>query len=283
VNAAAANVAGLPDGLISTAVEPAGEGCGQEDGLETLENHGDEGRDCEGDRSPLEEAMQRVAQATAEADAPTALDNTVGTTAAAAGGVGGSVGLSRQRSDNLAAVVAHHQQEDELGKLNRQLSSKGSLKLGLKGPAAAAGSVPAAAEAERVTVDRDGIVEAPSLLHLQQQWMAQQLFDKMPPCRVPDNSRQYAYSSSSSSQAAIPAAVAGSSDGLVKVIKHGWADVQQQQQGKSPEGELTLGGWHRVDVCTRHWHAHAAIIIRDHRFKGQSKDVFQYLVDHMSL
>lgn len=51
-----------------------------------------------------------------------------------------------------------------------------------------------------------------------------------------------------------------------------------EQPGSSTTGG---GGWHRVDVSTGHYHAHAAIIIRDTRFEGQSRDVFQYLLDHM--
>jgi hypothetical protein len=39
----------------------------------------------------------------------------------------------------------------------------------------------------------------------------------------------------------------------------------------------THGGWHRIDVCTGHYHAHAAVIIRDRRFESQSRDLFEYL------
>jgi hypothetical protein len=43
------------------------------------------------------------------------------------------------------------------------------------------------------------------------------------------------------------------------------------------------GGWHRVDVWTGHVHAHATIIVRDKRYESQSRDLFAYLVNHMSL
>jgi hypothetical protein len=77
----------------------------------------------------------------------------------------------------------------------------------------------------------------------------------------------------------------GQGDGHSNGVPGPQKQQQQQQAGVAGTGSSVAmsGGWHRVDVCTRHWHAHAAIIIRDYRFKDQSKDVFQYLVDHMSL
>jgi hypothetical protein len=110
------------------------------------------------------------------------------------------------------------------------------------------GAAGAAAASARVTAD--GIVEAPHLLHAQQAWMAAQLFDAMPPCVVPDNRSDGNGNTSSSSASSSSSA---------------------------------LGGWHRVDVWTGMFHAHAAVVIRDARFEGQSRDVFRYLVDHMSL
>jgi hypothetical protein len=46
---------------------------------------------------------------------------------------------------------------------------------------------------------------------------------------------------------------------------------------------MSKGGWHRVDVWTGHVHAHATIIVRDKRYESQSRDLFAYLVNHMSL
>jgi hypothetical protein len=46
---------------------------------------------------------------------------------------------------------------------------------------------------------------------------------------------------------------------------------------------VSKGGWHRVDVWTGHVHAHATIIVRDKRYESQSRDLFAYLVNHMSL
>lgn len=316
----------MTDGLISTAVEELGEGAGVGE---------DQGAAVTGPgsgRSSLEQAMQHVAagngdgRATAASSAPAAA-----VPAAAAAMEGSAAGLSRRRSDSLAAAVAYHQKEDELGRLSRQFvnsssgRSKDSIKASLKGSAgladvaadsssaavgaaggdvvaeaAAVVSTAAAAAAEaspaaagsrvRVTVDRDGIVEAPSLLHVQQEWMARQLFENMPPCHVPDNTQRVSTQSSEGAAAAGTATAtnrgssASSAAGRV-AKKGGW--TQNGAAGSSVDssggGSSSVGGWHRVDVCTRHWHAHAAIIIRDYRFAEQSRDMFQYLVDHMTL
>eukprot|EP00775_Hariotina_reticulata_P011522 gene11522-11665_t len=45
----------------------------------------------------------------------------------------------------------------------------------------------------------------------------------------------------------------------------------------SSSGGTRSPGWHRIDVCTGHFHAHAAVIIRDKRFESQSRDLFEYI------
>lgn len=40
-------------------------------------------------------------------------------------------------------------------------------------------------------------------------------------------------------------------------------------------------GWRRVDVNVRHYHAHAAVMLRDERFKDQSLDHFKYVFDEL--
>jgi hypothetical protein len=321
---------GLTDGLISTAVEELGEGAGVgEDQRDAISQPGS-------GRSSLEQAQQ-VAAGSGDGRV-TAASPAAAVPAAAAATEGSAAGLSRRRSDILAAAVAYHQKEDELGRLSRQFvnsnsrrsmdSTKDSIKASLKGGAggadavggsstavavgadkpaadvveAAAGEVSpeAAGSSVRVTVDRDGIVEAPSLLHVQQEWMARQLFENMPQCHVPDNTQcaeatgnaaaiQRGKGAADTAAAGAAASSGGSSSGSNAAgratKKGGWTQVGAagSSVGSSGGGSSSAGGWHRVDVCTRHWHAHAAIIIRDYRFAAQSRDMFQYLVDHMTL
>ena len=59
--------------------------------------------------------------------------------------------------------------------------------------------------------------------------------------------------------------------------------VKQQQEWMVGQLRALPGGWHQVDVCTGHYHAHAAIVVRDGRFESQRRDLFQYIADHFVL
>jgi hypothetical protein len=59
--------------------------------------------------------------------------------------------------------------------------------------------------------------------------------------------------------------------------------VKEQQEWMVGQLRALPGGWHQVDVCTGHYHAHAAIIVRDRRFESQRRDLFEYIADHFVL
>jgi hypothetical protein len=55
--------------------------------------------------------------------------------------------------------------------------------------------------------------------------------------------------------------------------------VREQQRWMVSRLRGIPGGWQIVDVCTGHYHGHAAIILRDKRFHSQRTDLLQYLAD----
>jgi hypothetical protein len=55
--------------------------------------------------------------------------------------------------------------------------------------------------------------------------------------------------------------------------------VREQQRWMVSRLRGIPGGWAIVDVCTGHYHGHAAIVVRDNRFRNQRTDLLQYLAD----
>lgn len=54
------------------------------------------------------------------------------------------------------------------------------------------------------------------------------------------------------------------------------------QQQRWMQQKLSACGWRRIDVDTRHRHAHAAIILRDSRFETQARDHWNFLLEQCS-
>jgi hypothetical protein len=162
--------------------------------------------------------------------------------------------------------------------------------------------------------EHEGIVEADGdssgeawLLQQQQRWMARQLFDAMPACIVCERcwtlcgGECTAAAGSSDAAVTAGAATAATADAAVDVQVKGSSatssmagDAVSKTSAAAPAAgsssssgsgsvSVTKGGWHRVDVWTGHVHAHATIIVRDKRYESQSRDLFAYLVNHMSL
>jgi hypothetical protein len=161
------------------------------------------------------------------------------------------------------------------------------------------------------------------LLQQQQRWMARQLFDAMPACAVCERQwgvreaaaggsvgvcecssgdvgaagkqqkvENSAQGAAAAADAAVDVQVKGSSTGasggvnsLTGEVKPAAAANKSSSSSSSSSGSVGVskGGWHRVDVWTGHMHAHATIIVRDKRYESQSRDLFAYLVNHMSL
>jgi hypothetical protein len=96
-----------------------------------------------------------------------------------------------------------------------------------------------------------------------------------------------AAAASSAADAAVGVQVPGGSGCSARGLTGGSIDSKTQTAGcgssSSSSVGMSKGGWHRVDVWTGHVHAHATIIVRDKRYESQSRDLFAYLVNHMSL